>query len=126
MRASVELIDSYVLECAAANKEQSQNAFFVQKTEGGAYPAILVVDLSRETREEVEALARAMEAEMRSAGLGFHFPLLFGDDTKKIWALRKAGLGLLSNLPGDEKAVAVIEDTAVDVADQPDYIRDFN
>ena len=34
--------------------------------------------------------------------------LMLGDDTKKIWALRKAGLGLLGNLPGDEKAVAVI------------------
>jgi hypothetical protein len=40
--------------------------------------------------------------------------------------LRKAGLGLLGNLPGDEKAVPVIEDTAVDVNDLPAYIRDFN
>jgi Fe-S oxidoreductase len=40
--------------------------------------------------------------------------------------LRKAGLGLLSNLPGDEKAVPVIEDTAVDVQDLPEYIREFN
>ena len=63
---------------------------------------------------------------MRAAGLGYHFPLLFGEDTKKIWTLRKAGLGLLSNLPGDEKAVPVIEDTAVDVNDLPAYIRDFN
>jgi FAD/FMN-containing dehydrogenase len=46
---AVELIDSYVLECAATNKEQSKNAFFVQKTATGDYPAILVVDLSRET-----------------------------------------------------------------------------
>jgi Fe-S oxidoreductase len=40
--------------------------------------------------------------------------------------LRKAGLGLLANLPGDEKAVPVIEDTAVDVNDLPAYIREFN
>ena len=63
---------------------------------------------------------------MRAAGLGYHFPVLSGDDTKKIWTLRKAGLGLLSNLPGDEKAVPVIEDTAVDVHDLPSYIREFN
>ena len=48
---------------------------------------------------------------MRAAGLGYHFPLLFGDDTKKIWNLRKAGLGLLSNLPGDAKAVPVLVGT---------------
>ena len=35
-------------------------------------------------------------------------------------------MGLLSNLPGDDKAVPVIEDTAVDVYDLPAYIRDFN
>ena len=33
---------------------------------------------------------------------------------------------MLSNLPGDDKAVPVIEDTAVDVNDLPAYIRDFN
>ncbi|WP_254411856.1 FAD-binding and (Fe-S)-binding domain-containing protein [Dyadobacter diqingensis] len=123
---AVELIDNYVLECAATNKEQKANAFFVQNTASGEYPAILVVDLSRETKEEVEALAQALEADFVQAGMGYHYPLLFGDDTKKIWTLRKAGLGLLSNLPGDEKAVAVIEDTAVDVYDQPQYIIEFN
>lgn len=32
---------------------------------------------------------------------------------------------LIINLPGDEKAVAVIEDTAVDVNDLPDFIREL-
>jgi len=123
---AVELIDSYILECAAQNPEQLKNSFFVQRKADGTFPAILVVDLSRETPEEVEKLANEMQNELKTAKLGFHFPLLFGDDTKKIWTLRKAGLGLLANLPGDPKAVAVIEDTAVDVADQPAYIRDFN
>jgi len=123
---AVELIDDYVLECAATNAEQKKNAFFVKNKPDGKFPAILVVDLSRETTEEVEALAAEMTRELQEANIGFHYPLLFGDDTKKIWSLRKAGLGLLSNIPGDEKAVAVIEDTAVDVYDQPDYIRDFN
>ncbi len=69
-----------------------------------------MIEYARPTRAEVIEIARQVEAEMRSAGVGYHFPLLFGADTKKIWTLRKAGLGLLSNLPGDEKAVPVIED----------------
>ena len=117
-----ELIDHYILECTKENKEQSKNRFFVQGDPG----AILVIEFVRETREEILALTNAVEADMRAAGLGYHFPVLFGADTKKIWTLRKAGLGLLSNLPGDEKAVPVIEDTAVDVHDLPAYIRDFN
>ncbi len=117
-----ELIDHYILECTKNNIEQRANRFFVQGDPG----AILVVEFSRDTRAEIEALAREVEAAMRSAGFGYHFPLLFGADTKKIWTLRKAGLGLLSNLPGDEKAVPVIEDTAVEVEDLPDYIAEFN
>ncbi len=117
-----ELIDHYILECTKENKEQNKNRFFVQGDPG----AILVIEFVKETREEIIALTNAVEADMRAAGLGYHFPVLFGADTKKIWTLRKAGLGLLSNLPGDEKAVPVIEDTAVDVNDLPNYIRDFN
>ncbi|MCU0323657.1 MAG: FAD-binding protein [Spirosomaceae bacterium] len=120
--SAVELIDNYILECTKENIEQKKNRFFVQGDPG----AILVVELSRDSKEEVEQLATQMEAEMRAAGLGYHFPILFGEDTKKIWTLRKAGLGLLSNLPGDEKAVAVIEDTAVDVEDLPEFIKEFN
>ncbi|ARK10496.1 FAD-linked oxidase C-terminal domain-containing protein [Fibrella sp. ES10-3-2-2] len=123
---AVELIDDIILERADSNPEQRKNSFFVQKTPTDGFPIILVVDLSKPTREEIEVTAADMEAEMRAAGLGYHYPLLFGEDTKKIWTLRKAGLGLLGNLPGDEKAVAVIEDTAVDVRDLPDYIREFN
>jgi len=117
-----ELIDHYVLECTKGNIEQSKNRFFVQGDPG----AILVIEFVRETREEIQELARQVEEDMRAANLGYHFPLLFGADSKKIWSLRKAGLGLLSNLPGDEKAVPVIEDTAVDVEDLPAYIREFN
>ncbi|MEQ1623202.1 MAG: FAD-linked oxidase C-terminal domain-containing protein, partial [Sediminibacterium sp.] len=117
-----ELIDHYILECTKDNIEQSKNRFFVQGDPG----AILVIEFAKETREEIQSLAALVEKDMRAAGLGYHFPLLFGADTKKIWTLRKAGLGLLSNLPGDAKAVPVIEDTAVDVHDLPAYIRDFN
>ncbi|RDB07196.1 FAD-binding and (Fe-S)-binding domain-containing protein [Runella aurantiaca] len=123
---AVELIDNYILECAAENPEQSKNAFFVKRKTNGSFPIILVVDVSQNTKEEVEAVAAELIADFEKEGIGFHYPLLHADDTKKIWTLRKAGLGLLANLPGDEKAVAVIEDTAVDVYDQPAYIRDFN
>lgn len=117
-----ELIDHYILECTKNNIEQSKNRFFVQGDPG----AILVVEFARGHREEIAEIVKRLEADLRAAGLGYHFPLLFGEDSKKIWTLRKAGLGLLGNLPGDDKAVPVIEDTAVDVYDLPAYIREFN
>ena len=117
-----ELIDHYILECTKNNIEQNKNRFFVKGDPG----AILVIEFCRDTREEIVTIASEVETAMRSADLGYHFPLLFGEDSKKIWTLRKAGLGLLSNLPGDEKAVPVIEDTAVDIGDLPAYIAAFN
>jgi FAD/FMN-containing dehydrogenase/Fe-S oxidoreductase len=117
-----ELIDHFILECTKDNIEQRKNRFFVKGDPG----AILVIEFSKADREEIIGLAAKLESDLRTASLGYHFPLLFGDDTKKIWTLRKAGLGLLGNMPGDDKAVPVIEDTAVDVYDLPAYIRDFN
>lgn len=117
-----ELMDHYILECTKANPEQRQNRFFVEGDPG----AILVVELRSDSAEDLTSQAQACEAAMRKAGLGYHFPFVTGGDVKKVWDLRKAGLGLLSNLPGDEKAVAVIEDTAVDVNDLPAFIAEFN
>ena len=39
---------------------------------------------------------------------------------------RKAGLGVLSNMVGDAKPVAVIEDTAIRPEDLYDFIEDLN
>jgi FAD/FMN-containing dehydrogenase/Fe-S oxidoreductase len=117
-----ELMDHYILECTKNNISQRQNRFFIE----GNPAAILVVDLSRDTMEQAQNDARAMIAEMKRAGFGYHYPVLTGSDTDKIWTLRKAGLGLLSNIKGDAKPAPVIEDTAVDVAELPTYIREFN
>lgn len=117
-----ELIDHLILECTKTNIEQSKNRFFVQGDPG----AILVFEFLKETREEILSVTQKIEAELRAANLGYHYPVLFGADTKKIWNLRKAGLGLLGNIPGDDKAVAVVEDTAVDANDLPEYIREFD
>lgn len=117
-----ELIDKFILDCTKSNIEQSKNRFFIQGDPG----AILVIDLSRASLEEAHRDANAMIAELKANGMGYHYPVLTGDDTGKIWALRKAGLGLLSNMKGDAKPAPVIEDTAVDVRELPAYIREFN
>ncbi len=116
-----ELIDKIILDCTKENIEQSKNRFFVK----GDPEAILCVEFHADTREEVEAKASALQSDFEKENVGYHFPYLFGNDTTKLWNLRKAGLGLLANIPGDPKAVAVIEDTAVTVEDLPAYIGEF-
>ncbi len=118
---AVELIDKIILDCTKSNIEQAKNRFFLE----GDPAAIICVEFERETREEIDAIRDKMVAEMKQAGLGYSYPILYGNDINKVWNLRKAGLGLLSNIPGDAKPVPVIEDTAVKPEVLPDYIKDF-
>lgn len=120
--SAVELMDHYVFEATKRNRGQAGNRFFIE----GDPQAILVAELTRATPEEAQRDAEALVADLRSRGLGYSYPIVSGDNIKKVWNLRKAGLGLLSNVPGDDKPVPVIEDTAVDVADLPAYIAEMN
>lgn len=119
---AVELIDRLIIEGAMRNREQRENASFIE----GEPAAVLITELRGDTKDQVLAKAAKLQSELQSQNLGNSFPLLFGDETKKVWKLRKAGLGIVANVPGDTKPVAVIEDTAVAVADLPDFIREFN
>ena len=119
---AVELIDNLILEGAMRNRAQRENASFVKGNPG----AILVTEFRADTVSEVQKFADQLQERLQAENLGYHFPLLWNDDTRRVWDLRKAGLGIVANVPGDEKPVAVIEDTAVTVADLPEFIRDVN
>jgi FAD/FMN-containing dehydrogenase/Fe-S oxidoreductase len=118
---AIELIDQFIIERTKDNIEQRKNRFFIN----GEPAAILVVEFAFDTREEILEAAFSLEQSMTSNGYGYHFPVIFGTDINKVWALRKAGLGLLSNVKGDKKPVAVIEDTAVLPEFLPAYMEDF-
>jgi len=117
-----ELIDDKILECTKANLEQSRNRDFVVGDPG----AVLVVELRHEYRPTLEALLGRLEGDLRAAGLGYAYPLLFGSDGDKVWELRRAGQGLVNNVPGDAKPREIVEDTAVAVEDLPAYIAEFD
>ena len=120
--SACELMDHYILEATKRNRTYREYRFFVE----GDPQAILVAEITKESAEEVEKAAQDLIAELKAAGLGYSYPVIGGDDIKKVWGLRKAGLGLLSNVVGDAKPAPVIEDTAVDVEDLPAYIAEFN
>jgi FAD/FMN-containing dehydrogenase/Fe-S oxidoreductase len=118
---AVEMMDNIILNCTKGNIDQQKNRFFIEGDPG----AILIVEFARETKGEITLIASEVEAEMRSAGYGYHFPIIWGDDVSRVWALRKAGLGVLSNMEGDAKPVSIVEDTAIAVEKLPDYMKEF-
>ena len=117
-----ELIDSKILDCTKDNLEQARNRSFVVGEPGG----VLVVELKHPDQKKVEAGLAAIAADLQTAGLGYAFPTLFGDDSHKVWELRRAGQGLVNNLPGNAKPREIVEDTAVAIDDLPAYIREFD
>ncbi|MEE4198354.1 MAG: FAD-linked oxidase C-terminal domain-containing protein [Bacteroidales bacterium] len=118
---AVEMMDKTILNLTKDNHEQQKNRFFVRGEPG----AILIIEFARPTPKEVEESCDQVINDLQDAGLGYHYPVIVDEDTKKVWALRKAGLGVLSNMKGDARPVSVIEDTAVSVEVLPDYMADF-
>lgn len=113
-----ELVDYIILEFTKANIDQSKNRFFVE----GEPKAILMVEFFDKTVEGVAFKANTFIENLKAENLGYAYPVLHGKETDKAWDLRKAGLGLLRNEPGDTQPVNLIEDCAVDAEDLPDYI----
>lgn len=118
---AVELIDGKILEYAKVNIEQNKNRFFIK----GDPAALLVVEVARDSEEEIRSIAAELSEDMKQAGYGYHYPLLLNDDVPKVWSLRKAGLGLLGNIPGDKRTEQFIEDTCVRPVDLPEFMREF-
>ncbi|MDO9512321.1 MAG: FAD-linked oxidase C-terminal domain-containing protein [Bacteroidales bacterium] len=119
---SIELMDRAILELTKENIEQRKNRFFVEGDPG----AILIVEFSLDNPDHIQTESEKLIEALKEKSLGYHFPMIYGADMKKVWNLRKAGLGILSNMPGDAKPVPVIEDTAVHPEQLPDYIAEFD
>jgi FAD/FMN-containing dehydrogenase/Fe-S oxidoreductase len=117
-----ELIDKHILDCTKKNIEQSRNRFFVEGDPG----AILVIEIRREDPVETRAVMVALAADLRAAGLGYAYPVLEGADVDRVWELRRAGQGVMTNVVGDTRPAEIVEDTAVDVRDLPGYIGEFD
>ncbi|SIS97846.1 FAD-binding and (Fe-S)-binding domain-containing protein [Belliella pelovolcani] len=119
---AVELMDKIILDCTKESIEYSKNRYFVE----GDPMALLMVEFTGKSEAEARQKAELLINDLQYAALGYAYPVIEPSMTKSAWALRSAGLGLLANIPGDRKAVACIEDTAVDIEDLAAYIEEFD
>jgi FAD/FMN-containing dehydrogenase/Fe-S oxidoreductase len=119
--SAIELMDKNIMDMTKGNIGLRRNRFFIE----GDPAAILFIELWSDDKDEIISRVAQIETEMRLNGLGYHFPLVWGNDIPRVWELRTAGLGVLSNLPGDAKPVSVVEDTAIPVNKLPEYLDEF-
>lgn len=116
-----ELMDKVILDCTKDSIEFARYRFFVEGEPG----AIIVCELADEDQDQLQNRINKLSDALKNQGGAYACSIVEPPNIDKVWKLRAAGLGLLSNLPGDSKPVAVVEDTAVALEDLPQYIDDF-
>ena len=115
---AVELMDGKILELCRNNPTQRHNRFFIQ----GEPAALIIAEFNG---DDMDTTADALEQELLDQRLAYHCSRVYGDDISRVWALRKAGLGVLTGVRGDDKPIGVVEDTAVAPERLPQYLEEF-
>ena len=117
-----EMMDDTILDCTKSHLEFKDYRFFIHENP----KAILFLEVKSDDNRNLDKQLLALEQDLQQQTKAYALPRLNGDDINKAFTLRKAGLGLLGSIVGDDKAVACIEDTAVAIEDLQAYIKDFS
>ena len=118
--AAVELIDDLILQASKRNQNMLRRRWWVEDDP----QAILICEMFADDDATLIRRLNDLEADLkkRTAATAFRqIPEVAGQ--ADVWEVRKSGLGLLMSRPGQAQPYAFIEDTAVDPARLPEYIR---
>ena len=121
--AAVELIGSMIIRQAKSNLAYSRITDFID----GDPEALLAIEVVGDSQDQVISKLVNLSAIFSARNLGYTFlRMLRPEDQNKVWEVRKAGLGLMMNVPGDAKPLPFVEDTAVAPEHLPDFVRRFD
>jgi FAD/FMN-containing dehydrogenase/Fe-S oxidoreductase len=115
--AAIETIDEKILDLAKQDVIYEQVKEFILGAQ--AINLVELIDRDLEVLEQkVNSICESLE------GRGYYLAQNEAE-LNNLWELRKRGVGLLGNAPGDRKPIAFIEDTAVPPACLANYICEF-
>lgn len=123
MPSAIEVIDDMILNNARTNLQYSRlvNSFI-----DGNPKAMLIVEVMGDSQAEIKSKLEILEKSCNKNKLGYSQKILTSlKDQKNVWDVRKAGLGLMMNVPGDMKPLPFVEDTAVAPEVLPQYVDEF-
>ena len=103
--SAVELLDKTFLELVGENGE-----------------AVLLVEIERDTAEEVRASVTEAAKTLRALASDVDTGLT-PEAAKRLWGLRHAASPILAGLPEERRSLQVIEDACVPVERTSDYVR---
>lgn len=115
---AVELLDHRVLALTRDNLQHRRHRDWIVEDPA----AVLLIECAAQTRAELVAQVRALLAALAHDGC-YAAPWFEPPHSDAVWAVRRAGLGLLMGMPGPAKPVTLIEDSAVPVALLPQFVQ---
>lgn len=111
--SAVELISGSMIELARTIPAYAREAAIIP----GSPAALLVIEYYGETTPQLtEQISRIYPDQVTA---------VTPEQQRQVWAVRKAGLGLLNSRPGDEKPLAFIEDLSVPVMHLGYFVREM-
>ncbi len=119
--SAVELLDnSSIVLCRQAPEYAKMLETFIEGTPN----CLLITEYYGESEAELTSKVQALAAHLKSQNVPHTtvLPAISPLQQRNVWAVRKAGLGLLMSTRGDDKAIAFIEDAAVPVNHLADYV----
>ncbi len=120
--AAVELVDGFILERTRGMIAHDAARGLLDGEPG----ALLLIELEGQDEAQLKERAAGLLRALQVGGTGASCRLLRDEgDQARIWALRKAGVGLLMGIKGDAKPHAFVEDTAVAPERLADYLGRF-
>ncbi|HIG92330.1 MAG TPA: FAD-binding oxidoreductase [Methylococcaceae bacterium] len=117
--AAIELMDKRLLGLTENHIAHRRNRQWIV----GTPEAVLAVEFFGDSDANIAACFKQLIADLKQRQLGYAHPVISKGDESKVWAIRKAGLGLLMGVNQRKKPVAVIEDSAVAPSDLLSYTK---
>ncbi|OGO27085.1 MAG: hypothetical protein A2W33_03580 [Chloroflexi bacterium RBG_16_52_11] len=121
--SAIELIPQSLIRLARSVPAYAPQLDFIHQLSDGEDPAaLLVVEFCDDDPTGLRGKVGAL------GGFGETHPSLMAEtptEQKRVWNVRKMGLGILSSRPGDIKSVAFIEDISVPVENLGEFVREM-
>mgnify|MGYP001202586156 CR=1 FL=1 len=122
--SAIELLDDVLIKEAVQNASTRDLIGAILPAAEMVPAAILMVEFFGDTVDQADQAARHYVALMQKASPGSrHHVLVQPEQQRAAWDVRRLGLGLVSNLPGKRKAIALIEDACLPIDKLPEYHR---
>lgn len=119
--SAIELSDRFLHQKTREHMDYRHRLTFLE----GDPAAVLAVEFYGENEAELTAKIETLKAHLQRIGhRGSITYAVTPTEQANVWAVRKAGLGLLLSQRGDEKPIAFVEDAAVPVENLADYISE--